>query len=209
MVIDSDRGFLAKVTPPAFLAQGSWSLWEYFTGFLLGFGIMLILICLPESIAGGEGRFEYEPAIENDKLRAAYHTVLTFVAVFVLTLARPLGGRISEWVAIKGWSEEEALIQIIIAAVLCVLAAPFCAVIAKKNCVARGLAIPVKKRAEDFGMLMFVLAPGAFLVLGALVAVMNIVRKKMDEAGKPLAKPSGCLTGDCANCTSKCADEKK
>ena len=52
-------------------------------------------------------------------------------------------------------------------------------------------------------------APGAFLVLGALVAVMNIVRKKMDEAGKPLAKPSGCLTGDCANCTSKCADEKK
>ena len=52
-------------------------------------------------------------------------------------------------------------------------------------------------------------APGAFLVLGCLVAVMNIVRKKMDEAGKPLAKPSGCLTGDCANCTSKCADEKK
>ena len=56
---------------------------------------------------------------------------------------------------------------------------------------------------------IFSRAPGAFLVLGALVAIMNIVRKKMDEAGKPLAKPSGCLTGDCANCTSKCADEKK
>ena len=52
-------------------------------------------------------------------------------------------------------------------------------------------------------------APGAFLVLGALVAIMNVVRKKMDEKGKPLAKPSGCLTGDCASCTSKCADEKK
>ena len=52
-------------------------------------------------------------------------------------------------------------------------------------------------------------APGAFLVLGVLVAVMNIVREKMDRAGKPLAKPSGCLTGDCASCTSKCADEKK
>ena len=52
-------------------------------------------------------------------------------------------------------------------------------------------------------------APGAFLVLGALVAIMNIVRKKMDEKGKPLAKPSGCLTGDCGSCTSKCADEKK
>ena len=46
-------------------------------------------------------------------------------------------------------------------------------------------------------------------VLGVLVAIMNIIRKKMDEKGKPLAKPSGCLTGDCANCTSKCADEKK
>ena len=52
--------------------------------------------------------------------------------------------------------------------------------------------------AEYFGMLMFVLAPGAFLVLGVLVAGMNIVRKKMDEKGKPLAKPSGCITGDCA-----------
>ena len=56
---------------------------------------------------------------------------------------------------------------------------------------------------------VFKAAPGAFIVLGALVAVMNIIRKKMDEKGKPLAKPSGCLTGDCANCTSKCADEKK
>ena len=55
----------------------------------------------------------------------------------------------------------------------------------------------------------FARAPGAFLVLAFLVAGMNIVRKKMDEKGKPLVKPSGCITGDCANCTSKCADEKK
>ena len=51
---------------------------------------------------------------------------------------------------------------------------------------------------------IFARAPGAFLVLAFLVAGMNIVRKKMDEKGKPLAKPSGCLTGDCANCTSRC-----
>lgn len=52
-------------------------------------------------------------------------------------------------------------------------------------------------------------APGAFLVLGCLVAIMNIIRKRMDAKGKPLAEPSGCITGDCANCTSKCANEKK
>ena len=51
---------------------------------------------------------------------------------------------------------------------------------------------------------IFTRAPGAFLVLAFLVAGMNIIRKKMDEKGKPLAKPSGCITGDCANCTSRC-----
>ncbi|MBR1390595.1 MAG: electron transport complex subunit E [Lachnospiraceae bacterium] len=47
---------------------------------------------------------------------------------------------------------------------------------------------------------IFVMAPGAFLVLAVLVAVMNIVRSKMEAKGKPLAKPSGCLTGDCSGC---------
>lgn len=47
---------------------------------------------------------------------------------------------------------------------------------------------------------IFVMAPGAFLVLACLVAVMNIVRERMEAKGKPLAKPSGCMTGDCAGC---------
>lgn len=47
---------------------------------------------------------------------------------------------------------------------------------------------------------IFVMAPGAFLVLSCLVAIMNIVRGKMEAKGKPLAAPSGCLTGDCASC---------
>ena len=52
-------------------------------------------------------------------------------------------------------------------------------------------------------MTIFIMAPGAFLVLAFLVAGMNIIRKKMEEKGKPLAKPSGCITGgDCANCAS-------
>ncbi len=47
---------------------------------------------------------------------------------------------------------------------------------------------------------IFVMAPGAFLVLACLVAIMNIVRAKMEAKGKPLAAPSGCLSGDCASC---------
>ena len=50
---------------------------------------------------------------------------------------------------------------------------------------------------------IFIMAPGAFLVLAFLVAGMNIVRKKMEEKGKPLAKPSGCISGgDCASYAS-------
>ena len=35
-------------------------------------------------------------------------------------------------------------------------------------------------------------------------------RKKMEEKGKPLAEPAGCLNGDCANCgqSAICADKK-
>ncbi len=57
---------------------------------------------------------------------------------------------------------------------------------------------------------IFVMAPGAFLVLAFLVAVMNIVREKMEAKGKPLAAPSGCLTGDCASCgqSAMCTGKK-
>ena len=58
---------------------------------------------------------------------------------------------------------------------------------------------------------IFVMAPGAFLVLAFLVAGMNIIRKKMEEKGKPLAEPAGCLNGDCAHCgqAAICADKKE
>ena len=58
---------------------------------------------------------------------------------------------------------------------------------------------------------IFVMAPGAFLVLAFLVAGMNIIRRKMEEKGTPLAEPAGCLSGDCSNCThsSVCADKKE
>lgn len=52
-----------------------------------------------------------------------------------------------------------------------------------------------------FGITVFVMAPGAFLVLAFLVAGMNVVRDKMEKKGKPLAEPSGCITGDCASCS--------
>ncbi len=47
---------------------------------------------------------------------------------------------------------------------------------------------------------IFIMAPGAFLVLAVLVALMNIVRGRMAAKGTPLAEPKGCLAGACAAC---------
>ena len=55
---------------------------------------------------------------------------------------------------------------------------------------------------------IFVLAPGAFFVLAIVVAVMNFIRQKAEEKGRPLPMPSGCMGGDCAACASGvCASE--
>lgn len=49
---------------------------------------------------------------------------------------------------------------------------------------------------------IFVLAPGAFFILALLVAVMYIVRKKLEAKGRPLAPIQGCLSDEgCAGCT--------
>ncbi len=47
---------------------------------------------------------------------------------------------------------------------------------------------------------IFVLAPGAFFVLAFLVALMNVIREKQAQKGKPLAKATGCLAGECDSC---------
>ena len=54
---------------------------------------------------------------------------------------------------------------------------------------------------STLGITVFVMAPGAFLVLAFLVAGMNVVRDKMEKKGTPLATPSGCLSGDCTSCS--------
>ncbi len=152
LIIDSDKGFLAKVTPPAFLAQGSWSLWEYFTGFLLGFGVMLLLVCLPKKITKGEGGFEYEPPFGKQWLHGAYSSVLTLFFTFVLTIVRPLGMRIADMFIEKGMLEDNEIYEIILMVVLGIIGFICCVSVVRKNIVKKGLPVPVPKRTEDFCM---------------------------------------------------------
>ncbi len=152
LIIDSDKGFLGKVTPPAFLAQGSWSLWEYFTGFLMGLGVMLLLVCLPKKITQGEGKFEYEPPFKKQWIHGAYSSVLTLFFTFVLTIARPLGMRIADMFIDRGILEDNEIYEIILMAVIGVIGFIYCVCVVKKNIVAKALPVPVPKRTEDFCM---------------------------------------------------------
>ena len=69
--------------------------------------------------------------------------------------------------------------------------------------------IPVLTKIGFTPITIFIMAPGAFLVLAFLVAGMNIIRKKMESKGTPLAEPAGCLAGDCAHCGAACPSAKK
>lgn len=150
MVLDSDRGFFKFKNLPGFLEGGNWSLWEYLTGFFLGFGIMLLLICLPKKITGGEGYFEYKMPFKNAKLYAAYSAVMTLLATFVVTTARPAGMRIAEWIVYKGLFDDEDILSYVFIGVFCVIGLIFTASIAKKNIIKRELPNLFAVRTEDF-----------------------------------------------------------
>ena len=48
---------------------------------------------------------------------------------------------------------------------------------------------------------IFILAPGAFLVLAFLVAARNKIMRNMEKKGKEVVKPQGCAEGGCASCS--------
>lgn len=47
---------------------------------------------------------------------------------------------------------------------------------------------------------LFILAPGAFLVLAFIVAARNKIIQKMEKRGKEVPKAQGCCEGGCASC---------
>lgn len=152
MIADSDSGFLAKVNAPDFINNCSWPLWEFFTGFLMGFGVMLILVCLPKSVSQGESFAEYEPVFRKRGVHFVYSAVLTLMFTFALTLARPVGMRVADLLLEKGFISDEDTFSIILTVVLCVIAVIPCFIVSKKNIVSRELNIPVAMRTEDFCM---------------------------------------------------------
>lgn len=167
LVIDSDSGFFAGVNAPAFLKGGSWSMWEYGTGFLIGFFVMLLLVCLPASVTGGEGKFTYEEPFKSRNLHCLYSALLTFTVTFVLTLARPLSVRLFENLCERGLlgEKKEDIFTIAVTAGVSVIAFIIFLIIFRKNIVMRGMPVPVARRTDEFCARAL---PLYFLACGAL-----------------------------------------
>lgn len=121
LIIDSDKGLIPlgeKV--PMWIKAPSWSLWEFFTGFLLGLFIMAILVNVPEKYTHEES-FERPVLIKNRRLHYLYTSFALLTFVCCLTVTRPLGMRIGTHLFENGIGSDEDLIGTIITVVLTVI----------------------------------------------------------------------------------------
>ena len=131
LIIDSDRGILPPTEVPMWIKAPAWSLWEFFTGFLLGLGIMLILQCIPEKYIAEEP-FTQIKTIKNRKLHYIYTAFALVTFMLVLTITRPLGMRIGTHLFEAGYGSDEDLIGTIITVALTVIAAVISAVLFRR-----------------------------------------------------------------------------
>ncbi len=123
LIIDSDKGLIPlgdKV--PMWIQAPSWSLWEFFTGFLLGGGIMLILVLLPERLIKEEP-FEAPVPVKNNVFRYIFTAGALVTFALCVTLLRPLGMRIGTHLFEAGLASDEDTAGTIIAVVLTIIVA--------------------------------------------------------------------------------------
>jgi len=146
LILDSDRGFFAGVKTPMFLTGYEWSTWEFFTGFILGLLIMLIITLLPKKYTASEEDYTYQTSIKNKRFSLIYNGILTFFFSFVVILARAFSFRLNEFF----WDEE--IIEIILTIVLS--AALFYPVIklVKKNLITKNSDSPLNILPQEFAI---------------------------------------------------------
>lgn len=148
----SDRDLLSGIEIHEFFTRTPSPVWEFLTGFLLGLGIMLILVCLPEKTLNGEGKYKEKSFFGKTSLRFIYGSVLVLFFPFGLVSARALGMRLSNSLTVSGVFEDSDVPGLIIMAVISVILLAVCLIIGKKNYLDKGIQVPVPMRIEDFCM---------------------------------------------------------
>ena len=170
LVIDESTGLFASVTPPSWLVGGSWSLWEFGTGFGIGLFTMLIIAVLPKEISAGN-KFRGESLFENKIIRFIYNFA-AFTFVFGVVPGRVLGLRIFEIFEDAGKIKDGDLPGTIVCAVCGVAFAVYAFITFKKNILDKNMSIPFKMKPFEFAnkaltaYLPFCVA--AYFLLGSL-----------------------------------------
>lgn len=136
---------------PGFLKVTSWSLWEFFTGFISGLLIMLIIAFLPEKLTAGR-HYKSESMISNKHIRFIYHLILVFGLCVFAVPVRAFGLRLADTLEAKCIINESFndTLSIIIAAALGVIIAVIMFIILKKNIINKNLPVPVKEKPKVF-----------------------------------------------------------
>lgn len=153
LVIGERNNIFHIYTVPQWIEQCRWSLWEFFTGFLLGFGIMLMLVLLPDKVITGNA------GVKND-LRAlrvgtgfVYHTLFTSFFVAALGFARAAGIRLTE--QLRNTADLPAFLysintELVIAVILSAVALIICAAAVGRNMLRRRLPVPFPMKVDRF-----------------------------------------------------------
>ena len=156
LILDSDRGFLAGVSAPGFVSTSEWSTWEFFTGFFLGLGIMLVIALLPKKYTKTEA-YEYSPLFKNKTISVYFNSIVTVFALFGLVLVRAFAFRLNELIL------DNETFEIVLTVILSVIVFFPLTKLAKKN---------MEKSNSPFNMLPYEFAnkilPGYVVLIAIL-----------------------------------------
>ncbi len=164
LILDSDRGFLAGIKTPGFLSQSAWATWEFFTGFIFGLLVMVIIVLLPEQFTDAEELFNYTPLIKNNKFSLIYNGILTLFFSFVVILARAFSFRLNEFVLDN--EVFEIVLTIVLSATLFYPVFKY----VKKNIIEKDMDKPVDMTPQEFAIKLL---PDYLLVVGLVYFLLG------------------------------------
>ena len=142
-----ERTVFTDIELPQFISYNAWELWEYFTGFVFGLFLMIVIVCLPKRYTDFEEKFEYKSSIKNEKFRIFYHEIFTLLFSFGVILSRAIGFRLP-----RAFLENDT-VEIIITILLSVIVYfAFVKKVIKENMREKKLPAPFELSAQEFSI---------------------------------------------------------
>lgn len=148
---DGETSVLYGVNLPSFLRITSWPLWEYFTGFFIGFGVMFILALLPNRITAGR-KYRNEPVIRHKVTRFIYHLIFVMAVGIFAAPVRCFGMRLADTLEAFGLISEgrNEMVSYIIMGVAAVAVLIPVILVLESNILHKNLPVPVKLKPDEF-----------------------------------------------------------